>query len=237
MEKIRMNTLAAGLEIERALTPAEVRRILDAADRLPIDAGRSKDRKRYRKMKERPMRKGARPYRDRAVMYTLVNTGMRRGGICSMTVENISFKEKSIRTLEKGGIEHTYAINRQGLAAVKDYLERERPGDNERWQSNQVFLSEKSRSTGKGLLTPQTINKIWNQVAAIAGVDGKSPHSCRHAMGKLIMDKTGNVAAVQRQLGHRNAQYSLQYSRITRKELDQVLETIDDPLHDRKKNG
>jgi hypothetical protein len=29
------------------------------------------------------------------------------------------------------------------------------------------------------------------------------------------MDKTGNVAAEQRQLGHKNASFSLQYSRIT----------------------
>ena len=38
-------------------------------------------------------------------------------------------------------------------------------------------------------------------------------------MGRHIMNKTGNVAAVQRQLGHKNAAYSLQYARITDAEL------------------
>ena len=33
------------------------------------------------------------------------------------------------------------------------------------------------------------------------------------------MAKTGNVAAVQQQLGHKNATYSLQYARITDAEL------------------
>ena len=38
-----------------------------------------------------------------------------------------------------------------------------------------------------------------------------------------IIEKTGNVAAVQRQLGHKNAAYSLQYARITDEELNVVL--------------
>jgi hypothetical protein len=43
-------------------------------------------------------------------------------------------------------------------------------------------------------------------------------------MGKHIIGRTGNVAAVQRQLGHRNATYSMQYARITGEELRGVLD-------------
>ncbi len=39
-----------------------------------------------------------------------------------------------------------------------------------------------------------------------------------------IIEKTGNVAAVQRQLGHKYAAYSLQYARITDEELNVVLD-------------
>jgi len=38
------------------------------------------------------------------------------------------------------------------------------------------------------------------------------------------MAKTGNVAAIQRQLGHWQAAYALQYARMTAEELGQVLE-------------
>ena len=37
------------------------------------------------------------------------------------------------------------------------------------------------------------------------------------------MEETGNVEAGQRQLGHRNAAYSLQYSRITEEELEEAI--------------
>ena len=43
-------------------------------------------------------------------------------------------------------------------------------------------------------------------------------------MGKHIIEKTGNIAAVQKQLGHRQAAYSMQYARITAEELSRVLD-------------
>jgi site-specific recombinase XerD len=43
-------------------------------------------------------------------------------------------------------------------------------------------------------------------------------------MGRFLIEQTGNVEAVQRQLGHRNAAYSLQYARITEQELEETLE-------------
>lgn len=42
-------------------------------------------------------------------------------------------------------------------------------------------------------------------------------------MGKHIIAKTGNIAAVQKQLGHRQSAYSMQYARITAEEFGQVL--------------
>ena len=65
---------------------------------------------------------------------------------------------------------------------------------------------------------------IWDDVCKKAGVQGKTPYSARHAMGRHIIEKTGNIAAVQRQLGHKNSTYSIQYSRITKDELNTVLD-------------
>ena len=48
MAKIKLMPIGNGLEIERAISPAERRRILDAADTLPIVGGSSKDRHRFR---------------------------------------------------------------------------------------------------------------------------------------------------------------------------------------------
>ncbi|HKC66321.1 MAG TPA: site-specific integrase, partial [Pyrinomonadaceae bacterium] len=205
-----------------ALTVSERRKILDAADLLVEIGGRSRDRGRFRTA-ERPKRKGYRALRNRAIIYTLIETGMRRAAAASIDLDNVDFRKKTITVEEKGGVEHSYQISNEGLQAIRDYIERERPQDYEKWRSQALFLSPFTNPHGNGRLTAQVINDVWNEVQEIAGVENKTPHSARHAMGKHIMEKTGNVAAVQRQLGHKNAVYSMQYSRITADELCEVI--------------
>jgi len=85
--------------------------------------------------------------------------------------------------------------------------------------------------SGNWRLRRKAINEIWNQVCKHADVKGRTPHSARHAMGKHIMEKTGNVAAIQRQLCYKNPAYSMQYSLITSYELKCVL---DDSIDEKK---
>ncbi len=224
MAKIALLKVGTGLEIERAISVSERRKLLDAADLLLVAGGISKDRHRY-PSGARPRRKGYRPYRNRAIVYVLIETGMRRAAVANIEVKNVDFKRKAITTLEKGGHSHTYQIGAEGLQAVRNYLDNERDEDAEKWhKSPALFLPAATVATSTGSLTVPVINSIWNEVAALAQVEGKTPHSARHAMGRHIIEKTGNIAAVQRQLGHRNAIYSMQYARITAEELEAVLE-------------
>ncbi|KJS01989.1 MAG: hypothetical protein VR65_07020 [Desulfobulbaceae bacterium BRH_c16a] len=224
MAKITMLSVGNHLEIERALTKQERNRILDAADQLLLVGGRSRDRHRHGGTQP-PQRKSFRPYRNRAIIYTLIETGMRRAAITSLNLVDIDFDRRILAVMEKGGSVQPYPISRQGMAAIRDYLEHERKEDQEKWQSHALFLAASVSPHGDGRLNPKGINTVWNQVRDFAGVDkDKTPHSARHGMGVFIMEKTGNVAAVQRQLGHKNASFSLQYSRITNDELKRILD-------------
>jgi integrase len=226
MEKLRTAPLGTGLEIERAITPAERRKILDAADYLPVVGGRSKNRRiRTEFPDQRPRRKSYRPWRNRAIVYLLIETGMRRAAVTRLNIDDIDNDRRAVAVREKGGLIHRYQISRQGLKAIADYIEQERINDADAWtKSSALFLPADSKPQSLGRLNPVNINAIWNEVCRLAHVKGKTPHSARHAMGRHIMEKTGNVAAVQRQLGHKNAAYSLQYSRITEEELNDVVD-------------
>lgn len=223
MAKIPSLPVGTGLEIDRALTESERRRLLDAGDQLPIVGGRSRDRRRH-KNGERPQRRAYRPWRNRAIIYCLIETGMRRGAVSRLNLADIDLKKRSISVQEKGGLIHNYKISRQGLDAIEDYINKERDQDVKKRQSPALFLPARGVPAGKGRLSPRSISNIWTEVCALATVSGKSPHAARHAMGKHIIQKTGNIAAVQRQLGHKNAIYSMQYSRISDKELADVLD-------------
>jgi len=222
MAKMKLLPVGSGLEVERAISAKERRRILDAADFLAEEGGMSKDRHRFR-TKTRPKRKGYRGYRNRAIVYVLIETGMRRAAVTKIDLKDVDFKRHMIKVEEKGGLDHAYQISREGIEAVQAYIEHERVGDFDKWNSPSLFLSAASNPHGDGRLNERGINTLWDKICAAAGVEGKTPHSARHAMGRHIMEKTGNVAAIQRQLGHKNATYSLQYARITEKELDAAL--------------
>ena len=227
-EKLKTVITGPGLEIERALTEGERRKLLDAADHLPILGGRSKDRRRCKDIEfadERPRHKSYRPWRNRAIVYALIETGMRRAAICHLDLGEIDFETRSVSVREKGGQTHRYKISREGAKAIKDYLREERGIDAEMFpKSAALFLPAETVTNSSGRLTPQVINAVWNEACRWAQVKGKTPHAARHAMGRHLMAKTGNVAAVQRQLGHKNAAYSLQYARITDKELGEAVD-------------
>lgn len=223
MAKLKSQAVGTGLEVDRALTPGERRRLLDAADQLPMIGGLSRDRRRY-KRRERPRRKSFRPWRNRAMVYALIETGMRRAEVARLNLAGVDFDKRVLQVQVKGENIHGYKISRQGLAAIKDYLDNERAGDDKERKSPALFLPAKEISAGKGRLSPRSVSSVWADTCAIAQVEGKSTHSARHAMGKYIMERTGNVAAVQRQLGHLNPAYSMQYSRISDQELESVLD-------------
>lgn len=224
MGRVSLLKVGNGLEIERACSTAERRKLLDAADLLLRIGGESKDRNRNRGGEVRPKRKGYRAYRNRAVIYCLLETGMRRAAVVNLDLEDVDFKKKAVSVREKGGLVHRYQISAEGLQAIRDYIEHERKDDAKAWQSPALFLPASTVAQSSGRLAVNVVNQIWNEVAELAGVEGKTPHSARHAMGRHIIEKTGNIAAVQRQLGHKNAAYSMQYARISERELAEVIE-------------
>jgi len=222
---IKIRSLPTGLvlDIERAITGQERNRILDAADSLLISGGISKDRKRY-KTGARPKRKNYRPYRNRAIIYTLTETGMRRKAVTNIDIHNINFDRKTISVVEKGGFTHSPKISQEGLNAIKAYIDRERLIDNERWNSPTLFLSNSPNKKGNGRLTPQVINSIWNDVCKKAGIEGRTPHSTRHGMGNYLIEKTGNIAVAQRQLGHRNPAHTMIYCQAKEEVIEKALD-------------
>ena len=149
---------------------------------------------------------------------------MRRAAVTHITVEDLDRKAKKITTLEKGGNQHSYKISEQGFKAIEDYIKLERPFDAEFYTSPILFLAARNTKNQSGAILPRQINRIWDEVCKRARIEGKTPHSARHAMGRHIQENTGNPEAVQKQLGHKNVAYSLGYARITDSEMEKVLE-------------
>lgn len=215
------------LSVNRALTPSERRKMLDSADYLPVMGGKKRSpRKLDLFPADRPRRKAYRPWRNRAIIYTLVETGMRRSAITAINISGIDPTTRTIKTIEKGGKEKIYTISKTGYKAIMDYIHYERGEDHDYWDmSPALFLPACSRTHSLGRLSPRNINTIWNETRDLAKIEKKkTPHSARHGMGRYILDSTGNIHAVQKQLNHDSPYYSLQYAQLTEEEIQQVLD-------------
>ena len=46
-----------------------------------------------------PMRKGYRPYRNRAIVNTLIETGMRRAAVRNLNLKDVDFKKRNVGTM------------------------------------------------------------------------------------------------------------------------------------------
>ena len=226
MAKLQALHVGGALELERALTEKERRKILDAADCLPVVVGRSRDKRRAKRVppNERPQRKSYRPWRNRAIVYTLIESGIRRSEVTSIDLDDVDFSKKTLLITEKGGQRRRCQVSREGMDAIRNYIDTERAADAARWASPALFLPALTVAKSSGRLAPVNVNTMWTQVCELAGVSGRTPHSARHAMGVHIVKKTGNPRAVQRQLGHKNPSTTMQYLQFTQGELQAVLD-------------
>jgi integrase len=164
------------------------------------------------------MRKGYRPFRNRAIVCTLIGTGMRKAAVRNIDLTDVDFEKRLINVEEKSGRTHGYKVSRGEISAIEDYVAKERAVDFKKWKS------PATNAHGNGRLNARVINTVWNDVCKLVRVGGHTPHDARHAMGRHLIEKTGNIAAVQRQLGHTNAAYSIKYARITNQELADALD-------------
>jgi len=103
---------------------------------------------------------------------------------------------------------------------------KERAADFKKWKSTALFLSPVTNTHGDGRLNPRVINTVFNEVCSLSDVEGYTPHDVRHAMGRHLIEKNGNIAAVQRQLGHTNAACSIQQARVTGQEPADALDNL-----------
>lgn len=73
-----------------------------------------------------PQRNNFRPYRNRAAVYPLIETRLRRRAITNVNLVNIDFEWRIVSVVEKGGSVQPYPISKQWLASINDYLDHER---------------------------------------------------------------------------------------------------------------
>lgn len=152
--------------------------------------------------------------RDRAIIITLANTGLRVSELLSLKVSDIN--KKSIFINGKGDKYRELFLTAQLKEILNRYIKEYRK------DTDTELLFTGSR----GALQRQAINKMLLKYAKKGHVkkDKAHPHSLRHWFGKRLAEKGTSLDVIQTYLGHENISTTAIYTKRTKEELERNLE-------------
>ncbi len=158
--------------------------------------------------------------RDRAMLELLYATGCRASELASLQLANVHLAEAYCLCRGKGDKERHVPLGSRAVAAVRDYLEYERPALSSRAGQPAPWLLLSRRGQGMSRV------RIWELVkkyAAIAGITRKiSPHTLRHSFATHLVAGGADLRHVQEMLGHASISTTQIYTHVDHARLKAV---------------
>jgi integrase/recombinase XerD len=191
--------------LPKAITVAEVERLLDASGPGPDDPSGD-----------------PRLLRDRALLEFLYGTGARISEATGLDVDELRLDEDPVvRLAGKGGQHRVVPVGSYAVRALEAYLVRARPalaaGSRRVSVSPAVFLNVRG-----GRLTRQGAWGVLRAAAGRASLADVSPHTLRHSFATHMLDGGADIRVVQELLGHASVATTQIYTLITVDRLREV---------------
>jgi site-specific recombinase XerD len=134
--------------------------------------------------------------RDLAIIWLLVDTGIRRGEIAGLTVEDVDWEHEVLIVLGKGRRPRTVAFGRKVAKALDRYM-RVR-GRHAEASTPWLWLGRKGRLTDTG------IAQMLRRRATQAGIGELHPHLFRHTFAHQWLAEGGSEGDLMRLAGWRS---------------------------------
>jgi site-specific recombinase XerD len=143
-------------------------------------------------------RRSQHPRRDEAIVFFLLDTGVRASELCGLKMRDLDLGARSCRVVGKGDKERAVCFGRSTAQALWRYLREQ-----EREPDEPVFLSDRGRRAGEPL-TRSGLLQLIHRLGESAGVQVTrcSPHTFRHTFAIEFLRAGGNVFSLQQMLGH-----------------------------------
>ena len=140
--------------------------------------------------------------RDRAIVVTLLYTGMRVNELCNLDIEDLHLEDQAIMVKDtKNYHDRKVVISEECVNVITEYLHS---------------LPEKKKAlftSRKGVRISR--NRVYNLVkkyGQLAGIQKNvTPHILRHTLATNMIAYGASVVEVKDQLGHRNLETTLKY--------------------------
>ena len=160
--------------------------------------------------------------RDRAILETLLSTGLRISELCSLT-RYVVIKRGEVSVRGKGQKLRGVFFSESAQKAVKEYLDKR--GDAE--EALFISLSKAKNPKVIGPIIPRTVQRLVKYYAKKSGILGRvTPHQLRHQFATDLLQNGADIRSVQALLGHANISTTQIYTHVTNKELKDIQKTF-----------
>lgn len=158
--------------------------------------------------------------RDRAIILTLLDTGLRAMELCLLKTGDVDLKKGKIEVKHgvrggaKGGKGRIVFLGKTARRAVWRYLASREDGDD---PQAPLFLGRSDR-----IMTPSSLRQLMKNLAEKAGVDDAYPHKFRHTFAITYLRSGGDIFTLQALLGHSSLDIVRHYARIAEIDIEQA---------------
>ncbi|MGQ9629596.1 MAG: tyrosine recombinase XerC [bacterium] len=166
----------------------------------------------------------ARVMRDIAIIEVFYATGIRLGELLNLTLNDIDFREGTIRVIGKGDRERILPINEWALRAIREYLNALSRCPGLSPGGGRIFLNL-SRNRPGTPISPAGVINIVKKYARSAGISKNiTPHKLRHTFATHLLEAGADLRAVQEMLGHKSLSTTQIYTHVTMERMKAVYD-------------
>lgn len=161
--------------------------------------------------------------RDFAIVQMGFHTGLRVSALSEINIEDISFKNKNMRVIEKGHKEKVIFLDDSTLNSVKDWLNEREQLITGYLDDGALFISNKRKR-----LEPPAIRSLLQKYSYNINKH-VTPHKMRSTLATNLYELTGDIYAVSNTLGHSRIETTKRYTEISdnrKREITNLTNTL-----------
>lgn len=143
--------------------------------------------------------------RDKAIILVFMTTGIRRGALSSIMINDIDMSNSVLTIVDKGNKRHKYILNDETKRAVSAWFDvRGRFLNDEK--DRHLFISERGSALSNTAIE-YLVKKYTKRGIGVA----LSPHKLRAGYCSILYDKTKDIEFVRRAVGHSSSAITQRY--------------------------
>lgn len=152
--------------------------------------------------------------RDRALLETLYNTGMRVSELVALNIDDIDWLGKVVHIRSKGKKERVVPISSSVLQVISRYLKfkNKRAQKDSKFDTKVLFVNSRG-----GRLSTRSVRRKMEKYVKMAGLGSSiSPRTLRHSFATYMLRNGSDLKSVQELLGHQSLSSTQIYTHLSK---------------------